>query len=739
MAYRRPGIQVTQEFAGLLPALAPFNLPNCVIGPAYQVVQGDELGTYLGVASAYSYVSIGAGNIVDTAELNENELTDHQYPITVRLENIQTRLLEVVGEGYSLSSDLTQLVDATSGAFSSVVAGDILVIKEDDIEIVAAASNGSVANATPETLTGPASNTYADVEVGDKVTITGGTDVTAGEYTVANKIDDQNLELNAAFYTGGTSASDVAYQIDRTTGTNNAGNYIIREVVDNNTLKLQSELAEAETLLSYDVLRVVDSADLERGSHYSADEDSIDLLIGIQVNGLDVVDADVVADYRALRIDLASSVREYKTLADIQAVFGVTQVVPANPLAFGLSIALQNTITATNGLGLGSEFITNETQAYQKALDVLKKTEMYALTPLTQSPVVGQLFSTHVTQMSQPAIGKERVAITNRKLLDIETLVDSTTTDGFRIIINTQTAGIVVLGGDTLSSTTDLFGNVQAGDIVTIVGGTGVTPGDYVVDSADSATQLTLAGFTATYNGSDVQFYVKRNDGIEANGITFYDGNASFITDGVSAGHYLVVESGTFAGRYAITSVVSEYKLNVAQIPGIVSVQAPITYRAEKDMTNTEVAEFLKGYSSAFANRRLVITFPDTVRIPEGTVIRELPGFYLGCAVGALTTGLPTHQGFTNISVSGFLGFVNGSDRFDEDQLDTIADGGTMIFDQEVPEAPLYIRHELTTDRSAIKFQEYMVTKNVDFISKIYEKCVQRFYRGLQHRRRDFR
>ena len=126
----------------------------------------------------------------------------------------------------------------------------------------------------------------------------------------------------------------------------------------------------------------------------------------------------------------------------------------------------------------------------------------------------------------------------------------------------------------------------------------------------------------------------------------------------------------------------------------------------------------MAGYASAFGNRRLVITFPDTVRIPEGAQIKELPGFYLGCAIAALTTGLPTQQGFTNLTVSGFLGFVNGSDRFEEEQLDRIADGGVMIFDQEVPEAPLFIRHQLTTDRSAIKYQEYSVTKNVDYISK---------------------
>jgi hypothetical protein len=726
MAYRRPGIRVTQEFLDLLPALAPFNLPNCVVGPAYQVVQDDEVGSYTGIAGSYSYAGLNAGNIVDINKLDENELTDHQYPIKTYLKEIESLLLEGVGLGY-VASDLTLFKNDSVDAFSSAVAGDILVVIEDDIEIVPEASNGSADSALPNVLTGPSSTVFNDVAEGDKVIISAGTDVTAGEYTVSSIIDGQNIELSASFYTGLSSVSDITYQVVRTTGTNNAGRYIIREVVDNNTVKLQSEFSEEETLLSYSVLREVDEVELTRDTDFTADEDSINLLSGLTANGLDVVSAKVFASYRALRIDLASSIREYKSLTDIQAVFGVDQVVPANPLAFGLSIALQNTVTAANGLGLGVEFLTNEQQAYQKALDVLKKTDMYALVPLTQSPVVAQLFSSHVTQMSLPEIGKERVAITNKKLTTTEILADTTTTSGQRTIVNTKLAGIVVLGASTLSFSSDLFGNVQAGDVVTIVGGTGVAPGDYVVDSVDSATQLTLDSFTATYNGSDVQFYISRADGIEANGIVFYDGSSTFLTDGVAAGHFLIIESGSFAGKHKITAVNSEQKISVEQIPGIVSVQDSIEYRIEKDLTATEMAEFAKAYAAAFANRRLVIAFPDTVKIPEGSVVKELPGFYLGCSVGALTTGLPTHQGFTNLSVSGFLGLVNGSDRFDEEQLDTIADGGTMIFDQEVPEAPLFIRHELTSDRSAIKFQEYMVTKNVDFIAKFMRNAFKDF------------
>lgn len=727
MAYRRPGVQVTQEFQDLAPALAPFNLPSCIIGPAYQVITDDNLGDYEGALITLAYASLNVGNIVDTAPLSENELEDHQFPVSVKLSEAKIEQIEERETG-ALGAELVDFLDPTTNAFGDVVAGDEIEIFERDIEIVSAKTNGSVSDTDPDTLIGAASDEFEDVLPGDIVEISGGTNVTAGTYTVSSKTDDQTLVLSSAFFTGSGTVADVAYRIDRTTGTNNQGVYQVREVIDANSLTLASPLSEAEGPLAYRVLRSVDEIELERDSNFDVDENGVEIVAALQLDGKDIVEGNVLASYRALRTDLASSVREYRSLTDIQAVFGVDQIVPANPLAFGLSIALQNTVTEVNGLGLNNLFFDNETLSYQNALDVLKKTEMYALCPLTQSPVIHQIFGTHVTQLSFPEQKKERVAIVNRKIIEEETVVDTTTTDGERIIVNTQSDGIVVLGASTLQETTDTFDNVQPGDVVVIVGGTGVTAGEYPVDSIDSATQITLGGgFSATYNGSDVQYYIKRPDGLEANGQVFYDSNATFLTSDVAVGHFLVIETGSFADRYKIVAVNSNNKLTVEQVPGVVSVQAPVTYRIDKDLTNSEIADFLAGYASAFGNRRLVITFPDTVKIPEGSIIRELPGFYLGCAIAALTTGLPTQQGFTNLTVSGFLGFVNGSDRFDENQLDTIAGGGNMVFDQEVPEAPLFIRHQLTSDTSAIKFQEYSVTKNVDFIAKFIRNGFKRY------------
>jgi hypothetical protein len=110
--------------------------------------------------------------------------------------------------------------------------------------------------------------------------------------------------------------------------------------------------------------------------------------------------------------------------------------------------------------------------------------------------------------------------------------------------------------------------------------------------------------------------------------------------------------------------------------------------------------------------------WPDILKAPIGQTIEDLPGYFACSAIAALTTGLPTQQGFTNLAISGFLGFNHSSRYFDEDQLNIMADGGTMLLAQDGPNQPLYVRHQLTTDRSAIKFQEFSFTKNVDFVAK---------------------
>lgn len=177
--------------------------------------------------------------------------------------------------------------------------------------------------------------------------------------------------------------------------------------------------------------------------------------------------------------------------------------------------------------------------------------------------------------------------------------------------------------------------------------------------------------------------------------------------------------------RHEISGIISESQLTLDADPtsGFGGTLEDVVYRITKDLSLTEQAELIGGYSASLGSRRIVATWPDTLAVSVNGVATKVPGYYAGPVLSGLTSGLPSQAGFTNLLVTGFVGRENSDDRFSDSQLDTIAGGGTMIFTQPVQDAALQIRHQLTTDVSTIFFQEFSVTKNVDLIA--------RFFRGL--------
>lgn len=181
--------------------------------------------------------------------------------------------------------------------------------------------------------------------------------------------------------------------------------------------------------------------------------------------------------------------------------------------------------------------------------------------------------------------------------------------------------------------------------------------------------------------------------------------------------------------RHKIASISSESQLLLDADPtsGFGGTLENVVYRITKDMTLNEIADFLAGYASSFASRRCVHTWPDILAVSVNAVATKVPGFFAGAVLSGLTAGLPSQAGFTNLSVAGFVGRENSNDRFSDTQLDTIAGGGNMVFVQDVPDAALSIRHQLTTDLSTVFFQEFSVTKNVDLIARFFRNLYQPF------------
>lgn len=743
MAYRKPGVTVTQEFVGLVPALAAFALPCVVVGPAYQLVDDDDLGGYYGIETTYSYASMLGGAIVDLEETS----ADEPYPISKReieayLKDVKVEILAEQSTG-EVADDV--FTDPSTDIFQEVEAGDILtVVPQTDVEVIALRSDGVSTDTVGQRdrlyAPGTAPSLFANVKVGDAVNVTGGSNTVPVFTSVLTKVGDGLLILADEINDGVGPAADVEFEISGDRGQDIEGDYIIKSVTDENTLVLLSPLG-SEAPLSYVIKRDVGDIALDRVAStaengFVAEAEGITLPLGLTYLTMPILEGALYASYRALRIDLAAEVKQYTNITSMNAVFGIGQIVPANPLAYGISLASQNTVTPVHGLGLDANAVDNEVLSYTAATDVLKRGDMYAIALLTHNAVVHTTYKNHVEQLSQPDRKQERVVIINSMLPTISVLQEEqttvTTANNSRTVVGTQIDGSGDFATDpkTLNdASTDQFINVKPGDSLVILGGTNVVPGTYKVASVPSVNSIVAdTSFISSGSPTDIQYYIYRKDGVSSDGASLYDRNALFLTNGVSSGHYVRIVSGALEGRYKIATVISEKELTLSPvIAGVTQLTDSISYQIDRDLTKPEQSDAVRGYSEAFASRRVVHVWPDVLKAPIGQTTYDVPGYYACCSIAGLTSGLPTQQGLTNLAISGFLGLNHSTRYFTEEELDNIADGGTMVLAQDQESTPLYVRHQLTTDRSAIKFQEYSVTKNVDFIAKFWRQTYARF------------
>jgi hypothetical protein len=505
------------------------------------------------------------------------------------------------------------------------VAGDLIAypvkvtLTSTVVQIVTAAGSGVVSGADLNAFSDTVSGAFANLLPGDVIVVTGSVSGNNGAYTVRSLVNGQSVKVNETF-----AAAEASL------------NYTVRRNIQ---ATLGSYLLPADTV---GLVVAADKVTLPASLTYDHP---------VFGTGKPIISATVLISYRALRVEKSADVAEYKKVSELQADFGLDQIVPENPVVYAAFLALNNSVTATNLLAVPQDFLTDELIGYSKAFDVLKLTDMYAISVLTHSPAVHTALKAHVDGMSDPNMKLERVGIANRTLVTKAVVVDSLTTG--------PSEGV-----------------------------TGPSGGPY--------TELNSAAST-------------------------------FLTDGVVPGMYVNITAPTgAAGRYKIGAVSSQTKIVLADAVPVSS--NAVTFFVDKDLSKAQQASVIAAYAASLADRRMVLTWPDVVKIPVGATIRPLPGYFLNPCVGALTTGLPTQQGFTNLSVAVYAGVVHSTKYFDRDQLNAMAAGGVMIFVQDVLDvSALYIRHQLTTDTSAIKFQEYSVTKNVDFIAKFIRNNHKQF------------
>ena len=746
MAYKQPGVTVTQEFSAAPTQVVGATLPAVAIGPAYQLVTNDLIGTYAGSALSCAYASMLPVAYVDLAWPIENDPTPAiRKNISVTMKNA---VIGIMVDSWGAYSKGTAFKDDAMGAFSKAKKGDQVVIKSaSSVEVIAARADGVSTHTVgmKNRLTSATSGQFAYVQAGDRVTITGGLSTATGTYTVSAVLNASTLLLSADINTGSSDATDVAFSIAGDRGTASAGKYTIKEVVSANHVTLESPLPSDEGPLLYSVTRKLGTLPVGRVSDASengffASEASVSLPTDLEVliDGMPyyVTSGDIYASYRALRTDMYSQVLSYASIADIQAAFGADQIDPANPLAFALKIMLDNnTASAAYGLGLNKTFYQDESLAYTQALDALEVGEYYALAPLSVNPVVHGAFKNHCEQLSIPDMKLERIALINSTLKASAVVQSEVTTSvllaGSRTVVSSQMDGAAAVSSPArlLDSTPNQYANVLPGDTVLITGGTGVTLGAYSVVRKTSANELVLdANFVTAGSPTDILYTVYRKDGLAGDGETFVDRSAAFIANGVAPGHKLIILTGAYAGSYPIAAVVSDKEIKLAQaIPGATTLQSGVKYRVDRALTKDEQATSVAGYSAAFGSRRVYHVWPDYIGTVVGQNVVNVPGYFAAVAVAAWVSGFPTQVGFTNKSLVGFIQQQHSSRYFTDTQLNMIADGGTMVLAQDGDGQVLYVRHQLSTDRSSIKFQELSITKNVDFLAKTIRSRYRRY------------
>ena len=179
--------------------------------------------------------------------------------------------------------------------------------------------------------------------------------------------------------------------------------------------------------------------------------------------------------------------------------------------------------------------------------------------------------------------------------------------------------------------------------------------------------------------------------------------NANF--DVVKAGDKLVYLGTT----YTISSIPTPTELELVEDFGSTQ-DVPSSIYVYHTPTNQELAEMAAYYGQSYSNSRVDIIAPDEFEGYNETH----PGYYLPAVVAGFKASIPPHQPMTNYTLLNVDNVNKCLSVFTDDQLDVMASGGNFIITQDsVGQAP-YIRHQLTTNVTDLKYREDSVTENFD-------------------------
>lgn len=343
------------------------------------------------------------------------------------------------------------------------------------------------------------------------------------------------------------------------------------------------------------------------------------------------------------------------------------------------------------------------------------------------------------------------------------------TPSGGNMTVTALTAGLV---GNSIV-TTDTSTNLAFG-AGTLTGGLGVLrDGTYTVAHVNSATELELstelpggdgvtANATITVAGGAPFAVTGLATSLDARlYLDLWDTNGTFIDDAVMPGDFVEMpvnpNGSDFTAKhtFVVEEVLSNQRLRIVdngrntalvttELPHGVTRGSPATlipatetlrYRITRTVDKDGQILELIAVSQSLASRRVVNVWPnlcDVASLVDGSLTRDplqptvalpaapQPGYYLACAVGGMTAGLPSHQGFTNLGIAGVSKLYNSNTYFSDKNITDLSNGGWFVFQQDTPTALPYIVHQLTTDVTSLETGEFSMVKNFDFVSLFF-------------------
>jgi len=192
----------------------------------------------------------------------------------------------------------------------------------------------------------------------------------------------------------------------------------------------------------------------------------------------------------------------------------------------------------------------------------------------------------------------------------------------------------------------------------------------------------------------------------------------------------LIVNNGPDQAATSTELPYGYMRILVSGAVALVSTSADQVYcHIYRNMSKSQQVTNMIEVAVSFFSKRLILCYPNLVdpsglvdgsKTRTGTapeVADPQPGYYLSCAVGGMTAGQPSQQGFTNLGIAGIDRIYNVSSYFNETQITDLSDGGVYVFQQDNPTALPYSIHEVTTDTTGLQTSEYMVIKNIDFVA----------------------